>query len=108
MSSIAKINASNSLKNFFKILFAVDIEDENSGLNKYINNEDNTLESKENAKIARQLQDSLNSIELSLINEAPKKRGTLSLNTKTSKVKSEKSLEKNEHIKDDNDKDLSK
>lgn len=95
--SNSKAKPFSKLKELFNTLLSTDIEDENSGLDSYINNSNiQSEEDRENARIAQELKDSLSSINSALLeqerNSKPRKNSsTMSLKTETNIISSTKS-----------------
>lgn len=118
----SKIISNNKTRPFAKIrmilstFLSIDISDDNSGLDSYINNSNiQSEEDKENARIAQELKNSLSSIDSRIVDmeksskttkKSKRSSTTLSLKTEPSKISSEVLKGENIHtisMKDDRD-----
>lgn len=112
--TVSKANPFSKLKELLNTLLSVDIDDENSGLDFYINNSNiQSEEDIENARIAQELKNSLSSIDSALLEQEksskPRKNSsTLSLKAETNTISSPKSRGNIQTIStlDDKDRDF--
>lgn len=111
--TVSKANPFSKLKELFNTLLSVDIDDENSGLDSYINKNIQSEEDIENARIAEELKASLTSIDSSLLEQEKsskprKSSSTLSLKAEQNTISSPKSRGNIQTIStlDDKDRDF--